>query len=1393
MLRFSIAVLCSHLLASAAAVECGEQVDKDACSGQTGCVWYKEAGPCTEEKYETCPELDVVFLIDVRVSFNASFGAYASGYDAFLGMLHAWAVAAPVVDGGLRVGLVPFRGSTATEATTPITANRTEFADAVAARRAAGVGQWRGNDVDVDSVQKDIAALFAAVDSPGNRKVVVTFAAGDFSSSGLRETYTATPDVTSLGVGIWDEKNDAGKDGLWGSLAPLATFPPANHVTVLTLDEVPDLFAGMCAATEFLGKQLNAPPEPESGCPGLLDEQACGGGDGCVWIGGEGLCTEKKFEHCPVVDVVVLFSQCTGFIDAIGKHPVGYVALLEMLSDWIAGMPTATAGKPGDPLTRGIRVGLLEFPFVAGSLVQPITGDQAAWRSTLQQHAMLFKSRGPHKLNLDDAFGEARGMFAAARATDPGRRAVVLVFSAASVLYDDNNEAAKLVAENVTTFTFPIEDAFNGDPLTLHPFTSMPTAQHNVPVGIDSIPELLGGICDETSFLGSALSAPRQFGGACAQIADRQACGDWAGEECVWYNGTGPCAAKKYAECPPGADVVVMYTSSDRMAGFGGKDIGYPTFYEMLREWLDGMPLAGTDAAGNVVSDGLRVGLIRYGYYNIKTTPMRADFESLAADLQADQLRFEPILSTNIQFSSALDALEQLFEDAEETGPGRRKVVVVVAMEGVTNYGTSAVQVLASAGVTSLVLAVDDDPASRYGATLTPLASFPSKDHWTSTPAADLPRLLAGLCDEAEFLGRAILSPAAEPGGECTRVADAAACEAAGGCGWHEGAGACVAAGFAGCPAMDVVVVFDSTKGFSLGFGAHPMGYTAFLGMLGDWIADLPMPKADASGKLVTEGVRVGIVQFWESAHQPGSKTTELRSDRGQLFLDLQWHALVYNKLPTATLLDDALKNVGKMLAAGTGTGPAQRKIVILFSAGAVPPADNLGPAAVVLASAGEMTFSIAITGQFAGGAEEGLRPLGSLPHANFYTAAPLDAVPELLAGLCNASSFMGKQVLAREWGDDCARTAKDEAACQGLPGCAWYRGVGPCTHEAYADHPGMDVVVLIDASDVLEAPFGDYDAGYPVLIDAIRQWVDTLPLAADGGDAGFRVGFVQFFGNSYFPTPISGDAAQLFRDLHLHELEFAASTESRSEPVAAFEHASGMLAKASSAGCVARAKMIVSFFVNSAAADDFGRVDGVVKDPAVRAKCVVLEDGGSVGSHAGFYPFASDPAEDNFAPVRLSAVVSLLANASQAAAPAPAATAAPATASPPTVAPAPPTSHPTLAPNTTHAPVTTAPQTNAPPTGAPDTAAPAGIPSDSPANATGCQREEDDGIVTIVITAAVSAAAALLVSGIVFWAVLKQHASGAPQAYPIPTNRHELLNEMHLVNLESSDTIRTN
>ncbi|KAJ9459146.1 hypothetical protein DIPPA_31358, partial [Diplonema papillatum] len=208
-------------------------------------------------------------------------------------------------------------------------------------------------------------------------------------------------------------------------------------------------------------------------------------------------------------------------------------------------------------------------------------------------------------------------------------------------------------------------------------------------------------------------------GGACTEVQCPllDECNCKAHDLCLWDGGA--CASSFFTECPA-LDIVVMLAGSYSMTdSFGRHPHGFYALAEVLRDWVEKLPLSG-EKAGEVPTTssptGFRVGFVQFAGSSAQSALAATTGESgfgtkgrlsgVIEELESDITWHEyNLIGGTVRISAGLSMASAMFGAADH---GRTRILLVFADEDIQDRGTIETQLtaLGSQGVEIFGVAV---------------------------------------------------------------------------------------------------------------------------------------------------------------------------------------------------------------------------------------------------------------------------------------------------------------------------------------------------------------------------------------------------------------------------------------------------------------------------------------------------------------------------------------------------------------------------------------------------------------------------------------------------------------------------------------------------------------
>jgi hypothetical protein len=264
----------------------------------------------------------------------------------------------------------------------------------------------------------------------------------------------------------------------------------------------------------------------------------------CFWnveAPGGAACVDKEYGKCPTLDLVLVVDGSGSMEEPFGRHANGFMAMMEMLRDWVANVPlsgeAATVGS-ASTLTEKLRVAIVQFSgsksnkdpttgLVKNSAKKTpggvgtggrLSGVNAEVSTDVDWHEANFMRQGTYI-----AEGLSMGVDIFHASPVDGRRRALIILTDGEITDKDMLAPMRrgLSEEGVMVFGIVMRpfsshtDMDKKAELALKPIVSTPTDEHFANLEIDQIPtEVLNGICDPNSLFGKHITKPDPLMGA---------------------------------------------------------------------------------------------------------------------------------------------------------------------------------------------------------------------------------------------------------------------------------------------------------------------------------------------------------------------------------------------------------------------------------------------------------------------------------------------------------------------------------------------------------------------------------------------------------------------------------------------------------------------------------------------------------------------------------------------------------------------------------------------------------------------------------------------------------------------------------------------------------------
>eukprot|EP01065_Artemidia_motanka_P040537 TRINITY_DN5100_c0_g1_i1.p1 TRINITY_DN5100_c0_g1~~TRINITY_DN5100_c0_g1_i1.p1 ORF type:complete len:4202 (+),score=1474.65 TRINITY_DN5100_c0_g1_i1:160-12765(+) len=316
---------------------------------------------------------------------------------------------------------------------------------------------------------------------------------------------------------------------------PMITAPTALAGGSAACDAAPECSSGSDANGAYC--------KPQS-CGDHTNKCDCDKAKNCVWRdngNGGGSCIADSFSSCPDLDVVFILDGSGSMAAPFGLHPHGFLAMIEMLRDWVKTLPLTgedkSVGKNSAVTGGTIRLSFIQFSgrnrregwfqvaTCGGCTDGRLSGTLAQLDKDLTWHEDNYYKKGTM---IYESMHKALEVF---QSDSPKHRNHVLIMVTDGELFDPEKlppVRASLDQVDVQTFGVVVRkgQAHTPDDLkaqqTLKPVTSDPHDDHFINVPMDDVPSaLLNDFCDPNSVFGRQIQqrfgSPPTTGVICGQ------------------------------------------------------------------------------------------------------------------------------------------------------------------------------------------------------------------------------------------------------------------------------------------------------------------------------------------------------------------------------------------------------------------------------------------------------------------------------------------------------------------------------------------------------------------------------------------------------------------------------------------------------------------------------------------------------------------------------------------------------------------------------------------------------------------------------------------------------------------------------------------------------------
>lgn len=297
-------------------------------------------------------------------------------------------------------------------------------------------------------------------------------------------------------------------------------------------------------------------------CDYITTSCGCAAMSGCVWRNDQ--CRDSRFVQCKPTDVVFLVEATNNMNMAFGRHPNGFIGIVEAIRTWSRQAPLSSTID-----AAGFRLGFVGYgattPLVTAQgsgAGGNLTNNINTWAEPKQeldqieaQQATIYANGAGSNVAINPGLQAAKAIF---EANTAGNRNRILIILGASPITDGASNLELTISEleklNVQIFTTVIRrfsSITNAEQLAatfLRPIASDPSQLHFLFTTIDDMQRnLLDDFCDPTSNTGIALGIDRNKVLPCDWLQSASECNMQA--TCQW-NATAQLRCPQASQCP---------------------------------------------------------------------------------------------------------------------------------------------------------------------------------------------------------------------------------------------------------------------------------------------------------------------------------------------------------------------------------------------------------------------------------------------------------------------------------------------------------------------------------------------------------------------------------------------------------------------------------------------------------------------------------------------------------------------------------------------------------------------------------------------------------------------------------------------------------------------------
>eukprot|EP01061_Rhynchopus_euleeides_P031641 TRINITY_DN523_c0_g1_i4.p1 TRINITY_DN523_c0_g1~~TRINITY_DN523_c0_g1_i4.p1 ORF type:complete len:6531 (+),score=2152.69 TRINITY_DN523_c0_g1_i4:5046-24638(+) len=805
----------------------------------------------------------------------------------------------------------------------------------------------------------------------------------------------------------------------------------------------------------------------------------------CFWH--DGSCVDKKFGACPTLDIAVVFSGAKTMSRSFGSYTQGYLAVTQMLRDWVLDLPLSGQSAPEKVTTdhKGMaRVALVQFSgnkdkVVSGSLTESAYVTPAGFGQTAGRisgfYPELRRDLLWHESNyagedtfLADSLKKAVGMLTANTPVPEDDRKRLIIVISDSPLLDDPMELQKGIAavKNAEAYILAVVVR----PLTAHTTLDIDAEASLLPIAnsIINVPvyqlkeKVLDTVCMTTTDWGHEMVA-----GGTTQPKDLP---------CNFYTSSGEC--NKHGNCKWNDDTVTC-DNSQCLTHCAKSECEADT--KELCMWEPNAKLCTKEkvcAAPDKLSCNLDYRCSWEDALDI-CNPVKCDHhtedactsDEVGCDWSTSDDKCQKKKCTHTNEAACTPDAECVWEtQVEECVVKQCTYTAEFLCKGddrcqwVTATGQCDVRECVYLDNQAACL---NSKSCEWDTLISPAFCKPTYcSRWSQSPTdCDLD----AACATLEENGAQLCVP------KTCKLYGSSKCKCRSDpeCFWSNDEDACIGTQYGACASTDITIMFSGAASMAGTFGRHPNGYEALLSKFSDWLTNMPLngdkytvPEAQAN----QQGIRVAFLQFSSSSftnemNSAAALASGLTVTSGQLsgsLAELQGD-MDYFMPRQASTKDPIYVKPGLSLAADVfrRSPISRKKVLIVVTDGLFDDLDRAKTQLANLETVKVQVFGIVLrrtTLKLKQDVlhEEEVLPLLTADVKDHVAAIPMEDLAGLLDTMCSPASDWGRLILEsstqRPVSMSCV-SYTNVAACMADPGCDWSETVLACVQSPCLQH----------------------------------------------------------------------------------------------------------------------------------------------------------------------------------------------------------------------------------------------------------------------------------------------------------------------------------------------------